>query len=176
MKFSEKLKKLRKDNNITQDELAEKIFVSRTAISKWETDMGYPSLESLRLLSKVFGTTLDELVSDEDIENRKILDEKQSRKYFWITFVCIVCAVSFVIAYSITKIKFEEDTQGVTPENNEAKIYVLKTAPTMKGHSEVLPKNRISLCKVLNQDFAVQKYRLLSTLFSALKEDLTLKF
>lgn len=106
MKFSEKLKKLRKDNNITQDELAEKIFVSRTAISKWETDMGYPSLESLRLLSKVFGTTLDELVSDEDIENRKILDEKQSRKYFWITFVCIVCAVAFVIAYSITKIKY----------------------------------------------------------------------
>ena len=84
MKFSEKLKKLRKDNNMTQDELAEKIFVSRTAISKWETDMGYPSLESLRLLSKVFGTTLDELVSDEDIENRKILDEKQSLKYYWI--------------------------------------------------------------------------------------------
>ena len=106
MKFSEKLKKLRKDNNMTQDELAEKIFVSRTAISKWETDMGYPSLESLRLLSKIFGTTLDELVSDEDIENRKILDEKQSRKYFWITVACLVCAVAFVIAYSITKIKY----------------------------------------------------------------------
>ena len=39
MKFSEKLKKLRKDNNMTQDELAEKIFVSRTAISKWETQL-----------------------------------------------------------------------------------------------------------------------------------------
>lgn len=68
--------------------------------------MGYPSLESLKLLSKVFGTTLDELVSDEDIENRKILDEKQSRKYFWVTVACIVCAVVFVIAYSITKIKY----------------------------------------------------------------------
>ena len=106
MKFSEKLKKLRKDNNMTQDELAEKIFVSRTAISKWETDMGYPSLESLRLLSKVFGTTLDELVSDEDIENRKILDEKQSRKYYWIAFAWWLCAIAFVIAYSITKIKY----------------------------------------------------------------------
>ena len=52
--------------------------------------MGYPSLESLKLLSKVFGTTLDELVSDEDIENRKILDEKQSRKYFWVMVACIV--------------------------------------------------------------------------------------
>ena len=80
MKFSEKLKKLRKDNNMTQDELAEKIFVTRTAISKWETD--------------------------EDIENRKILDEKKSRKYFWITVACIACAVAFVIAYSITKIKY----------------------------------------------------------------------
>lgn len=68
--------------------------------------MGYPSLESLKLLSKVFGTTLDELVSDEDIENRKILDEKQSRKYFWVMVACIVWAVAFVIAYNITKIKY----------------------------------------------------------------------
>ena len=106
MKFSEKLKKLRRDNNLTQDELAAKIYVTRTAISKWETDLGYPSLESLKLLAKTFGATLDDLISDEDIENRKVLDEKNSRKFFWLAVACLSCAVAFVIAYSITKIKY----------------------------------------------------------------------
>ncbi len=50
MKFSETLKKLRQEQNLTQDDLADKIFVTRTAISKWETDNGYPSIENLKLL------------------------------------------------------------------------------------------------------------------------------
>ena len=50
MMFSEKLKKLRQEQNLTQDDLADKIFVTRTAISKWETDNGYPSIENLKLL------------------------------------------------------------------------------------------------------------------------------
>ena len=51
MDFCDKLKKLRKDNNLTQEEFAEKIFVTRTAVSKWETGNGYPSLESLKLIA-----------------------------------------------------------------------------------------------------------------------------
>ena len=50
MNFSETLKKLRQEQNLTQDDLADKIFVTRTAISKWETDNGYPSIENLKLL------------------------------------------------------------------------------------------------------------------------------
>lgn len=54
MTFGEKLKKLRIDNRLTQDELAEKIFVTRTAISKWENDKGYPSIDNLKQLSNLF--------------------------------------------------------------------------------------------------------------------------
>ena len=46
--FGEKLKKLRTENRITQDELAEKLYVTRTAISKWETGKGYPSIDNLK--------------------------------------------------------------------------------------------------------------------------------
>ena len=80
MTFGEKLKKLRNDNQLTQDELAEKIFVTRTAISKWETDKGYPSIDSLKQLSNLFHISIDELISDTDIENKRLLDEAQSRK------------------------------------------------------------------------------------------------
>ena len=48
MEFSEKLQKLRKDRSLTQEELAEALFVSRTAISKWESGRGYPSIDSLK--------------------------------------------------------------------------------------------------------------------------------
>ena len=63
--FGDKLKKLRTDNNLTQDELAEKIMVTRTAISKWETNRGYPSIDSLKELSKLFDISIDELIQDE---------------------------------------------------------------------------------------------------------------
>ena len=63
MTFGEKLKKLRTDKNLTQDELAEKIYVTRTAISKWETDKGYPSIDSLKQLSNLFEVSIDELIS-----------------------------------------------------------------------------------------------------------------
>lgn len=49
MEFNEKLQKLRKEQKLTQEELAEKLFVSRTAISKWESGRGYPSIDSLKV-------------------------------------------------------------------------------------------------------------------------------
>jgi transcriptional regulator with XRE-family HTH domain len=75
MPFGEILKKLRIDNNLTQDDLADKLYVTRTAISKWETNNGYPSIDSLKLISNLFNITIDELVSDEDIENKKTIEK-----------------------------------------------------------------------------------------------------
>ena len=78
MTFGQKLKKLRNDNNLTQEQLADMIFVTRTAISKWETDNGYPSIDSFKAISNLFSISIDELISDADIENKKILDEKHA--------------------------------------------------------------------------------------------------
>ena len=67
MNFGEKIKKLRKQNNWTQDQLAEKLYISRTAISKWESGKGYPNIDSLKDIAKIFNKTVDDLLSSEEI-------------------------------------------------------------------------------------------------------------
>ena len=63
MEFHEKLQELRKERGLTQEELAEALYVSRTAISKWESGRGYPSIDSLKEISNYFSVSIDELLS-----------------------------------------------------------------------------------------------------------------
>ena len=67
MEFNEKLQQLRKKKGLTQEELANSLFVSRTAVSKWESGRGYPSIESLKIIAKFFGVTIDELLSGDEL-------------------------------------------------------------------------------------------------------------
>ena len=67
MEFNEKLQELRKSKGLTQDELAQAVFVSRTAVSKWESGRGYPNIDSLKGLAKFFCVTVDELISPDEI-------------------------------------------------------------------------------------------------------------
>ena len=82
MTFGEKLKKLRTEAHLTQDELSEKLFVSRTAISKWESDRGYPNIESLKELAKFFSVTVDDLLSTDEVLTIAEEDNKQKEKHF----------------------------------------------------------------------------------------------
>ena len=82
MTFGEKLKKLRTEAHLTQDELSEKLFVSRTAISKWESDRGYPNIESLKELAKFFSVTVDDLLSTDEVLTIAEEDSKQKEKHF----------------------------------------------------------------------------------------------
>ena len=66
MEFNEKLQKLRKQKGMTQEELAAMLYVSRTAVSKWESGRGYPSIESLKAIAKLFSVSLDELLSADE--------------------------------------------------------------------------------------------------------------
>ena len=67
MEFHEKLQELRKQKNLTQEELSEMLFVSRTAISKWESGRGYPSIDSLKAIAQFFGITIDDLLSNREL-------------------------------------------------------------------------------------------------------------
>lgn len=67
MEFNEKLQELRRRRGLTQEELAEKLYVSRTAVSKWESGRGYPNIESLKAISEFFSVTVDELLSSDEV-------------------------------------------------------------------------------------------------------------
>ena len=76
MEFHEKLAELRKNRGLTQEELAKALFVSRTAISKWESGRGYPSIDSLKELSRFFSVTMDELICPREIMTAAEADQK----------------------------------------------------------------------------------------------------
>jgi len=80
MTFGEKLKKLRGDMGLTQEELAEKLYVTRTAISKWESDRGYPSIDSIKAIARFFSVTVDGLLSSEEVLTIAEEDNKECEK------------------------------------------------------------------------------------------------
>ena len=81
MEFNEKLQELRKKKGLTQEELAEALYVSRTAISKWESGRGYPSIDSLKEIAKYFSVTIDELLSTDEVLTIAEKDNKQKEKH-----------------------------------------------------------------------------------------------
>lgn len=87
MEFSKKLQHLRKQEELTQEQLAEKLYVSRTAVSKWESGRGYPNLETLKAIAKFFNISLDDLLAGDELleaaqeENRRNL-RKRTGQYF----------------------------------------------------------------------------------------------
>ena len=82
MEFHDKLQELRKKKGLTQEELAQVLFVSRTAISKWESGRGYPNIDSLKAVAKFFSVSIDELLSGEEALTIAEEDNKQKQTLF----------------------------------------------------------------------------------------------
>lgn len=104
MELSEKLVKLRKQSGMTQEELAAKIFVTRTAVSKWENGKGYPAIDSLKLLSSVYGVSLDELISDDDVIAAQNAKKRRSRIFYWCAVACLIAAALFAVTGAAVKV------------------------------------------------------------------------
>lgn len=95
MEFKEKLQELRKKKGLTQEELAEVLIVSRTAISKWESGRGYPNIDSLKGIAKFFKITIDELLSGDELLTIAEEDTKQKEKHFCdLVFGLLDCSIS----------------------------------------------------------------------------------
>ncbi len=95
MEFNEKLQELRKSRDLTQEQLAEQLYVSRTAISKWESGRGYPSIDSLKEIAKFFAISLDDLLSNEEILTMAQADNKRQIHHIQdIVFGLLDCSIA----------------------------------------------------------------------------------
>ena len=79
MKLSENLKKIRKENNLSQEQLAEQLGVSRQAVSKWESGQSYPEMDKVFNICKLYNYNIDELLN-ENVTSVK--EEKEAKNNF----------------------------------------------------------------------------------------------
>ncbi len=97
MEFNQKLQELRKSKGLTQQELAESLYVSRTAISKWESGRGYPNIDSLKEIAKFFSVKVDDLLSCDEVLSIAEEDTKQKKSHFCdLVFGALDCSAALL--------------------------------------------------------------------------------
>lgn len=94
MEFHEKLQELRRNRGLTQEELAACLYVSRTAVSKWESGRGYPNIASLKAIAELFSVSVDQLLSGEELIDAAQEDTRQKVNHtqdlvFGLLDVCV---------------------------------------------------------------------------------------
>ena len=105
MDVGTRIKKFRERQNISQDELALKIFVSRQTISNWETNKSYPDIKSLVMLSNIFNVSLDDFIKGDIVEMRKMVDDDKIKKFNVLSFIFFAELLFLAIsAYALSEI------------------------------------------------------------------------
>ena len=90
MNVGARIKKYREKLNISQDELALKVFVSRQTISNWETNKSYPDIKSLTMLSNIFHVTLDDFIKGDIEEMKRIVSKEKIEKFNIMSYIFLV--------------------------------------------------------------------------------------
>ena len=138
MELNEQIKKCRTEMNLSQEELAEKIYVTRQSVSNWENGKTYPDIHSLLLLSSLFGISLDQLVKGDieimkkEIKEAEIIKMKRYGRTYALMLITtavsavplimwlgvwafipwgIIWAISMYFAFKVEKVKKDNDVQ-----------------------------------------------------------------
>lgn len=115
MDFHKILKKKRIETNLSQEDLADQLNISRQSISKWENEKGYPNIETLLNISEIFNVTVDELLKGDDYLKNKIIQDSKNLKYpKWksffdiLIFIGLIFIIAKIIVFIITKVTGNE--------------------------------------------------------------------
>lgn len=115
MEFNEKLQELRKQKGLTQEELAEMLYVSRAAVSKWESGRGYPNIDSLKAISKFFSVSLDDLLSSDAVLTIAEEESREREKHFRsLVFGLLDCCAAVFLFLPFFGQKAGNAVQGVS--------------------------------------------------------------
>lgn len=157
MEFKEKLQELRKRKGLTQEELAQLLYVSRTAISKWESGRGFPNIESLKAISKCFSVSVDELLSGEEILTIAENDHKEKQQIIRdLVFGLLDCGMALLLFLPFFGQKADNATREVSLlALNQIQLYLKVTYITFTGMMIALGILTLALQKY-NQKFWLQ--------------------
>ena len=104
MEIGNKIKKYREHINLSQEELADKVYVSRQTISNWENNKSYPDINSLKLLGNVFDVSLDEFIKKDIEEMKRRINEYDLKKYNTLSIIfSIEFLVMLISAYPLLR-------------------------------------------------------------------------
>ena len=125
MSYSEKIKELREKHNLSQSELAEKLFVTRQAVSLWEQGKAEPSKDSLMILKELYGISVDEWMDVAEAEegNSAMESKKPTIKKIVLLIACIVLCISFV---TVATIDLVSRAQLLNPNGYDADIVITR--------------------------------------------------
>lgn len=98
MALNEKIITIRKENNLTQEEFAQRLFLTRQAVSKYERGLSYPSIDTLKLISKEFNISISELL-EVNKENKSSIYKPLGYKQFW--FIGLYSIYLFFVIFVI---------------------------------------------------------------------------
>ena len=111
MTIAEKIKKLRKDNNMTQEDLSEKLNVSRQTISKWETNVVIPDADNIVSICKLFNITTDELL------DYKVESVQKKRQFIIDMGVLLFGIIGFIVFAILLMTNQIDETSSVITIN-----------------------------------------------------------
>ena len=173
MEFKDRLKKYRTDNNMTQEELAEKLFVSRQAISKYETGRSYPSFEVMTSVANLIGVSIDELISQEELAKETINTAVQTRKNKHGLFI-LLCLSIGVVVISVTAIVLSllsaSRTTPIEPYGEKLELMGMVAATEMDDYTvDDLKDDKLAgYCILYDEDTGIpvgSAYNISSTLY-----------
>lgn len=101
MMLQEKLKELRKQSGLTQEQTAEKLSVSRAAIARWETGKGIPDISNLIAISELFEISLDELIKGDSKVEKKIVADEKAKKWHLLVILYLVAIIAYIIYFVV---------------------------------------------------------------------------
>jgi len=96
MNIGKRILKIRKDKNITQEQLAKDLAISRQAVSKWESGKAIPDIENLMYISSLYGVSLDELIKGDDKVGQKIVADASAKKWHKLSILFFAAIIVYI--------------------------------------------------------------------------------
>lgn len=101
MSLGERIREQRKRAGLSQEQLAERLHVSRQAVTKWEADKGIPDVANLIAISDAFGWSLDELIKGEAAVQKKLIADSAARKWHILVIVYLAAIVAYIAWFAV---------------------------------------------------------------------------